>query len=149
MIRDSNSFSRGQTLLEIVITIAIVAILVTGLVGAATSSLRFSQESRERSSAVKYAQESIELVRNMRDSLSWPEFLEYSGSGSQSWCLNADNIWTLKGGMECDPIDTGSRFRRSLTFIWSDPLMHVVSTVSWNTAGQEFFTELQTHFTQW
>jgi len=122
-------YSRGQTLLELVIAIGVVAVIITGLVVAATSSLRFGQESRLRSSAVKYAQEAIELARQMRDTQSWDTFMSYTGSGSQ--------------------IEMRGPFTRTVTFTWNDPIMTVQSNVSWAVGASQQTTQLQTYLTQW
>lgn len=146
---DFSRSSSGQSLLEVVIAIGVIAVLVMGLVVAATSSLRYSQESRLRSSAVKYAQEAIELAREIRDSSTWTVFAQYSGSGTKTWCIDSDGAWTQDSGTGCGPIAPGSQFSRSVMFTWNDPLMQVVSTVSWISGGQTLSTELHTNFTQW
>jgi len=140
--------SYGQTLLELVIAIGVVAVIVTGLVVAATSSLRYGQDSRLRSTGVKYAQEGLEYARQIRDTQPPNTFLSYSGGGSESWCLDQTGAWTVNGG-SCPPIASGSPYSRTVTFTWNDPIMTVVSLVSWNEGGTVTSTQLQTDLTQW
>ena len=79
--------SRGQTLLELVVSVGVVAFVVLGLVAAVTSSLRFGQSSRSRSSAVKFAQEGMERTRGLRDGKPWNEFLTYADTSAKVWCI--------------------------------------------------------------
>lgn len=144
-----NASQQGQTLLELVIAIGVVAIIITGLVIAATSSLRYGQESRLRSTAVKYAQEGLELARQIRDTQSSDTFLSYSGIGTQVWCLDHAATWTKDTGTGCPPIATGSPFVRSVTFTWNNPIMSVTSKVSWSLGDTQTSTQLQTYLTQW
>lgn len=149
MKRQHTSSQNGQTLLEIVFAVGVVAIIITALVVAGTSSLRYGQESRLRSAGVKYAQGALELAREIRDTHTWDVFLAYSGTGSQTWCVDAAGAWTQDDGSGCDQIETGSPFSRSVTFTWNDPLMSVVSRVSWRAGSTELSTQLQTYLTQW
>lgn len=135
---------KGQTLLELVIAIGVVAIIITGLVIAATSSLRYGQESRLRSTAVKYAQEGLELARQIRDTQPPATFLSYAGVH----CLDYQGNWT-DGSSGCGPIQSGSPFTRIVTFAWADPTMTVTSEVRWSLGGTQTSTQLQTYLTQW
>lgn len=148
-MRTHRTYESGQTLLELIIAIGIVAIIITALVVAATASLRYGQESRLRSSGLKYAQEAIELARQIRDTTDWNTFLTYSGAGTETWCLDSDNAWTIRSGSACGPIQAGSLFVRSVTFTWNDPIMMVTSQVRWTAGGAPLKTELQTYLTQW
>jgi len=139
----------GQTLLELVIAIGVAGLIITGLVVAALSSLRYSQESRMRSSAVKYAQESLELARATRDTSGWDTFFAYTGSETKTWCLDAAKTWTEDDGTGCGAIEAGSQFRRSVTFTWNDPVVEVVSTVTWHSGSTDLSTSLTTYLTEW
>lgn len=139
---------RGQTLLELVIAVGVVAVIVTGLVVAATAALRFGQESRTRTTAVKYAQEAIERARQIRDSQSTDTFLSYSGTGQKSWCLSQDGTWS-EMATECPPIQAQSPYARKVTFTWADPTMTVTSNVTWQVGSQISETELSTYLTLW
>jgi len=138
----------GQTLLELILALGVIAIVLTGLVSAVTSSLRYSQSSQLRSRGVKYAQEGLELVRKLRDSNTWDVFLTYSGAGTKSWCLSETGVWSSNGGSGC-PIVSGSTFWRILTFTWSDPLMDVTSEVSWADRTLSSTVSFRTYFSQW
>lgn len=147
-MKRTRTFSSGQTLLELVLALGVIAVVLTGLVSAVTSSLRYSQSSQLRSRGVKYAQEGLELARKLRDSNTWDIFAAYSGSGSSSWCLSESGVWSPNGGSGC-PIASGSTFWRTVTFTWNDPIMDVVSEVSWADRLASSTVSFRTYFSQW
>lgn len=58
---------RGQTLLELIVVIAVVVMVVGALVFATIASLRNAQFAKNQAQATKLAQEGIERVRSIRD----------------------------------------------------------------------------------
>lgn len=58
---------KGQTLLEVIVVLAVGIIVIGSLVFATITSLRNAQFSRNQAAATKLAQEGIEGVRNARD----------------------------------------------------------------------------------
>lgn len=136
----------GQTLIELVVSIGVVAIVVSGLVVAVTSSLRFGQSSRYRSGAVKYAQEGMELVRKLRDGHTWDEFFTYTGVTPKQWCVDTSGVWTAMGA-SCASLD--GLYTRTISLQWLDPVVHAVVTMSWQDGSTSFSSELESYFTQW
>lgn len=59
--------SKGQTLIEVVIVIAVMVIVVSALTFATIASLRNAQFAKNQSLATKWAQDGIEKVRSIRD----------------------------------------------------------------------------------
>lgn len=152
-MRISLHSDKGQTLLEIVIALGVIALVITGLVVAATSSLRFSQDGRLRSAGVRYAQEGIEKARELRDSGTWDDFLLKAGGSSKSWCLDGNGSWTESTG-SCGLIQAGSPFTREVTFTLDtdsngNPVVTAVSTVTWPFGSTRATTSLKTYFAQW
>lgn len=147
-MKHDKRFTSGQTLLELVLALGVIAVVLTGLVSAVTSSLRYSQSSQLRSRGVKYAQEGLELVRKLRDSNTWSTFQDYSRSGTKDWCLSESGVWTESDGTGC-PIANGSPFWRTVTFTWTDPLMDITSTVSWADRTPTSTVSFRTYFSQW
>ena len=140
------SKQKGQTLLELIISIGVVVFVMLGLVVAVTSSLRFSQASRNRSRAVKYAQEAIEITRQLRDGNLWATFLDYTGQTSKTWCLSSDGVWTVENG-SCVPLD--GIFTRNVVLTWNDPQVLVHVDVSWQDGNRVLHSQLDTYLTQW
>lgn len=137
---------RGQTLLELIISIGVVVFVMLGLVVAVTSSLRFSQASRNRSRAVKYAQEAIEITRQLRDANLWDTFLGYTNMTSKVWCLSKERVWTVEDG-NCTPLD--GVYTRNVTLTWDDPRVIVNVDVSWQDGSRVLHSQLDTYLTQW
>ena len=143
-----SSHHAGQTLFEIIISVAVIAVILTALVSAVTAALRYGQASRNRSRAVKYAQEGLELARALRDTAGWDLFLTYSGSGTKRWCVDESGVWTADSGNGC-PIASGSPFGRTVDITWNTPLMSVDVAVAWGEKDASSTIHLQTYFTKW
>ena len=128
----------GQSLVESVVTLGVVLLLVTGIVVGTTSSLRYAENSKARSTATQYAQEGLELARNERDA-GWSAFAH-----SGTFCTVP-----LGSPPPCSPMD--SRFTRTLIYTY-DALkkqVAVQSVVSWIEGGVTKTTTLQTTLTDW
>lgn len=135
----------GQTLVEAVVVVGVVAILVTGLIAGTTASLRSAQSGRTRTQAVAYAQEGMEIVRGVRDT-NWSTFQSLSGS----YCLGSDHALTTSAGT-CSPNLTTPEgtLTRSVSFAWQDPKMVVTMVVGYVEAESTRNVTLTTYFTQW
>ncbi len=59
--------SRGQSLLEITITLGLAAVVVTGLVITTLNGLKNSQFSKNQAQATKFAQEGLEQVKTIKE----------------------------------------------------------------------------------
>lgn len=138
--------TRGQTLVEVIVAIGVVVLLVTGLIVGTSVTLKASQYGKTRSLAVKYAQEAVELARNIRDN-GWSTFLAYGGVVPVSWCLNKSGVWTAMSG-SC-PLNIDNFYTRTVTFTWNDPRMKVDVQVSWTDGVKTYTTPLSTYVTQW
>lgn len=137
----------GQTLLEIVVALGVIAVVLTGLVTAVTASLRYGQASKFRSQGVKFAQEGLELTRKLRDTSLWTDFLAYSDGGGE-WCLDQAGAWTVSGGTGC-PMTNGSTFWRTVTFTINGSVVDVTSEVSWGERNPSSTVSLRTFFSDW
>lgn len=137
--------SRGQTLVEAVVVIGIVALLVTGLISGTTASLKTAQSGRVRSQAVSLAQEGLEYARTIRDQ-KWNTLLSYSGT----YCMGNDNVLVPAGG-SCgvNVTVTENSFSRSISFSWQDPKMVITSQVSYIEGQLTKDVTLVTYLTQW
>ena len=58
---------RGQSLIELVVVVAVIVIIVGALVFATIASLRNSDLAKNQAQATKLAQEGLEKVRSLRD----------------------------------------------------------------------------------
>lgn len=110
---------RGQTILEAIIAVTIIAAITTGLVAVTVKTLKASQFARTKSQSLKYAQEGVEIVRNLRNTIDWTTFRAYSTIGT--WYLGSSGSITDSG---CDTSITpnvANTFVRCVTFSGADP----------------------------
>jgi type II secretory pathway pseudopilin PulG len=144
---------RGQSLVEAVVAVAVVLLLVTGLIVATTSSVKFSTLSSYRTQATQIAKEVMEAVRDMRDS-SWTDFITKSDT---TYCLSGSYEWTiLPPGEECAG-DTGDFYIRTVIFELQTPdpdkpdqkRMKVTVTIGWAEGTSKKSATLVSYFTNW
>lgn len=70
---------KGQSLVETLVALSVALILLTITTVAITSALSNAQNSKNQGLASDYAQQSLEVVRQMRDA-SWQNFDTFTGS---------------------------------------------------------------------
>lgn len=87
---------KGQTLLELVVVIAVIVIVIGALVFATIASLRNAQFSKNQAQATKLAQEGLELVRSGRGRNKCINSLP-GGANVNSW--NGGNTSCLGGAI--------------------------------------------------
>lgn len=156
MINDRTEMRSGQTLAEIVVVLGVVLLLVTGLVVGATGSLKAARFAKAKSIAMGYAQEGMEIVRNIRDT-GWGTFQGYGDTSGKLWCLDKSKVWTdaasLPGGL-C-PVnnipDVFTPYSRKVYFKWTDTpaQMRVDVGVTWRDGIKTYEATLSSYFTQW
>lgn len=145
----SKKYRYGQTLVELVVAIGVVAMVLMALISAVTASLRYGQVSRNRSVAVKLAQEGMELSRKLRDESGWSTFLTYASVNSGRWCLDLSGQFSQADSNGICPVSAENPFWRLLTFQFSDPTMTVDVSVSWGERNALSTVQLRTNFTEW
>jgi type II secretory pathway pseudopilin PulG len=138
--------NRGQTIVEAIVVIGVVVILVTGLVAGTTSSLRSAQLGKTRSQALKYAEESLEFVRNIRDQ-RWDTLQSYNGW----YCLGSDMLFVSIATDTCTTniVNEDGSYTRTLRFTWDGVKMNVQASVRYPDGGSTKEVSLTTHYTQW
>lgn len=140
-----SKIERGQSLFEVVVAVAISALIVTAVVAMATNSIQNSSYSKDKTLASGYIEETMEWLRQERDSN--PEvFIEKVLSGS-FYCL-PDLSWpvTVSNCSDNDFI-SGTKFKRTLTVIscneCESEVRRVEVSVSWDDSKGEH-TEIST-----
>lgn len=104
---------KGQTLLELVVVVAVSVIIVGALVFATIASLRNAQFSKNQALATKLAQEGIERVRIGRDrnicinnmTGFTPPVNSWNGESSNTGCPGPGAIWSYHISGDCDRPD--------------------------------------------
>ena len=135
-IRYSIFRGKGQSLFEVILALAISAIILTGIVSLSSTSINTSTVSNNKSQANRYAGEAMEYVRKEKAFLGWNSFITTIGTGS--WCLKTLDF-TVAPHAPCgasdylqDPPGKNTVFKRELTLetITSDYVTFRI-VVSW------------------
>lgn len=125
---------KGQSLIEVIVALAVAVIVILALVRVTVTSIRNANFAKNRASATKYAQETIEKVRGYRDQADWSTFTSTFTDGCQS-----------PPGL--DPLPP--QFNRTIECFGSDDMREVKVTVSWTDAQGDHSSELTTRLTNW
>jgi len=129
----SFSSEKGQSLLEVVIALAVVGLVIMALIRVTVISVRNAAFARNQVLATKYAQEWLEEARNWRDQQD-PEVFFVDGS--------------CNAGPEAVDIFTRTR-TCSLSVEGDKKTMTVVVEVSWTDAVGDHQSRLETRLTNW
>lgn len=78
---------KGQTLIEVLLALGTAVVVLSATVVAVLSALNNAQFSKNQNIATQYAQEGMEVMRNMRNS-NWTLFSSYA---SDQYCLNQNS----------------------------------------------------------
>jgi len=123
-------FQKGQSLFELVVAIAISALIITAIVAVTANSINNSSYSRDKTLASAHVQEAMEWLRHERDINS--EFKTKAIPGV-IYCLYS---FTLSTPTTCpDSQKIGEKFTRELTFLdcpsCQDNVVEVKVSVTW------------------
>lgn len=113
----------GFTLVEILVSLSMMAIIMAGMAVATTSSLRSNAFSRDATAAASLMQDMIENVRSMD-----PNAIGKMGNGTMSEQCDAT----------CDPNATSLKFTRTATMTQETPwpgLAELQVTVEWTAVN--------------
>ena len=117
---------KGFSLIEVLLSVSILALIVTALVGGLIYGRESTALAGERSRATFLAEEGLEAVRNIRDS-------SFSNLTDNTFGLTTTgNQWNLSGSS-----DTTDKFSRTITISTVDTSRkQVISTISWEQNAQ-------------
>ena len=121
---------KGQSLIEVLVALGIIAIVITSVASVITSSLGNTEYSKDQNTATKYGQEALEVTRSVRNS-NYNTFATMNGT----YCLakNATTLGAAQGSCATTNID--NVFIRSVQ-IEINPgcganVSKVIATVKW------------------
>lgn len=118
----------GQMLVELMLALAVVAMVMIGLVQVSTRSISNADFSKNESEATSYASAAIECAMAQRSAMGWQAFFAAPTIGS---CGTVPN-----------------NFTRDVKFTPSGSEIKVDVTVSWEANGKTFSSKQSTVFTQ-
>jgi prepilin-type N-terminal cleavage/methylation domain-containing protein len=98
---------RGDTLVEVSIALAILAMVLVSAYNLANLSFRQGQAAKERTQAADFIQEQAEALRNYRDSHPWAQFLSDTAPGAPATfhMSQSGSTWTVASGGVTPPIN--------------------------------------------
>lgn len=130
--------NKGQSLFEVVIAIAVAALIMTGVASLATKAVRDATFARNKTQATRLAQEASEWLRTERDA-DWDTFVTqvgYNCLGSLSWVGS------------CSVTDT--IFSREVTLTTVSPnVIEAVVVVTWDSGIGTHEVRSVTRFSDW
>jgi len=123
-------FSKGQSVIEVVIALSLVAIIVLALVRVTISSIQNSSFARDQRTATQYAQEGMENARKLKEE-------------------NEIEFWGKSGSEE----ETINKFERTVTYTpvtgEEDQKMEIQVVVTWEDTKGTHQSDLSTYLTRW
>lgn len=149
---------KGQSLIEVLIALAVVLIVLVALVSAVTVSVQSSDYSRKKAQASAYANQGMENIRVYRDS-NWASFLGLAngtyglaGSVPSGGCPGLANLASvfircvsLERSLIQSPPADGDLNGDGI----DDYKVKVRVTVSWTDSKGTHTSDLVSYFTQW
>lgn len=106
-----NKKNGGQSLFEVVLSIAVITLITVGIIIMATNSIRNSSYSKNKTLASRLGQEAIEWVRKQRD-LDISDFVNTRVPGV--YCFDTLS-WTNTGSCNTDEFVSGTNLLRQVT----------------------------------
>jgi Tfp pilus assembly protein PilV len=145
---------RGQSLFEVVVAIAISAIIIVTIVALVTNSIRNSTFSKNQSLASNYAQQATEWLRGKRDE-DVTQFVAKTGT-STTWCLDSlpDDLAAVRAtACSEDDVITNTNFIREVKFATTTStgktLIEADVAVSWDDSQGNHKVTSATSFADW
>jgi hypothetical protein len=126
-------YERGQSLFEVVVAIAISALIIVTIVSLTSSSIQNSSYSKDKTLASTYVQEATEWLRGQRNN-DIASFLTHTET--PLWCLNdLSTAWSHVGACGSGEYISGTPFTRQVVFgrslVGAKNLIEADVTVSW------------------
>lgn len=150
---------KGQTMLEILVAIAVLVMVLVAIVSRVVEAVRNAHFARNQVLATRFSQEGVEWARSQRDRLGWSSFSTYIPDGVIYCVPDPDNdIEALISGL-CTSADkiSGTVFYRELAFQSNlnpapgdgEAYTQVTSEVTWLDSIGEHNSQLTTRLSKW
>ena len=156
------NLEQGQSLFELVVAIAISALIIIALVSLATLSIRNSTYSKNKALAANYAQEATEWLRGQRDNntdVFFKDALNNTNTSGSGYCLSNSPIsfGSLVIGIStpgyCAKLSENTIFTRyvilTTTTQSGKTVVEADVVVSWSDAQGFHEITSATNFTDW
>lgn len=145
--KKSKIFTKGQSLIEVIIALVVITIILTSLSKTIIYALKNIEFSRNKNYSLHLAQTKMEEIRKDRDSQSWGDFWDAYLKGKTRNEYERDN-YNETGGQSDEGI-----FERVVTCINpsspEETKMEVIVSVSWADSSTEHISSVSGYFTKW
>ncbi len=152
-------FSKGQSMVEMVVAIGMVALVLVAIVSGISLSVRNSRFSKNKALATRYAQEAVESFRSYRDEVGWDPFLDevLSGGESSTYCLPTipGSIVDIAGSLGmCSGekiVNTAgdTEFVREVVVTDNTGMVEIEAEISWTEGSKTHNSTLISRFNEW
>ncbi len=142
-------FTRGQSLFEVVMALAVATIIVVGIVALSATSIKNANYSRDKTLASKYSEEAIEWLRGERDT-NFTTFVARIGT----WCFPSLS-WSsaIVGVCSSGDVIPNTIFKREITLLSSlvsgKTVIEASVKVYWEDSRAVHEVNTVTSFTDW
>jgi Tfp pilus assembly protein PilV len=141
--------NKGQSLFEVVVALAISALIITAIVSLVSNSIRNATFSRNKTLAARYAQEATEWLRGQRDS----DMTTFSANIlTPTWCFKSLS-WVQSGNCASDDFIPATPLIREVTFsvglVGGKDLVQSDVVVFWTDSQGYHEVRSATNFADW
>lgn len=155
MLKFAEKNSRvGQTIIEVLIAVAVVGVVLTAVASALTQSVKNTVESKYKSVATNRAQEVLEIFRRERFNLGWESFQVALSDGA--YCYNSlpttsqEFVDSATGTCVDGEIVSGVSMKREVTITSPTSVeLQVEVAVSWTDGDIERDVTINQTFRRW
>ena len=160
--RACQNCKKGQTLFEMVIALAVVVLVITGIVKAVTTAIKNSTFARNKSEATRYGQEALEWVKTERDKKSWSNFTANVGNLTTSSGVCMPTLVFPTSSSSCDTSLDSNKIQNAIFFreikvldegtsscTSSDTSCNITVEVFWLDGETTHTSTLETRMTNW
>ena len=158
MNRIHDRSEHGQTLIEILVAVAVVVLVLVAIVSRVVDAVSNANFSRSQVMSTRFSQEGIEWSRSQRDRLGWQNFVAALDGNPVTYCLSDvtsnPQLETLLPG-SCTTTIAGTLFTREVNFAYTDvpdpdgDLVQVTAQVTWEDRIGDHATTLSTVLSRW
>lgn len=152
------SRKKGSTLIEVLISIAVVVLVLITIVAGGTLVTKNRRFSSDQALSTKYSQEVAEWAKNMRNTMGWKAFYDtVTAKGSPAIvCLPTLPATPLEfdglspGACADDDVIVDTQYRRAVQFaVLSPSEIAVTGLVDWTDNDQDHQTRAEAILQEW
>ena len=143
-LNDKMGGSGGFTIVEVLVAVAVVAMVMTAVVSGVSFSVKNTRFARDQALAVRYTQEALEWIRQVRDESGWRTFTNELGNDGNpvSYCLMsipatfAEFVALVNGLCQAGEVIGGTIYTRQMSLDLTGSEATAEVSVTWDEGGQ-------------